>query len=365
MSGILDRKSRIIDYKLTENGRSQIQSGDIRFEYATVSDKSIIYEKDYNKTLENRFNISSTENYIPLEVDTKHLSKINNEFNLGDTFTKVNGNILNEAKSAAGVNPSITFQDASANFIEKNCLGTSLSNLKIITDKLSLKSSGLNFIDKTINRLDFNFTGRRQILDYPTIKSYFINESNLPSIAFDRRFEDKTSFKKLIPVNSQGNRIYQEDNFKGLENFEQDLDVSVIFKNFNKKIEYKEISNKKELLLKVINMIEKDGNIIRREYEINSIAENDNYVFNLYELNENNDSISKLAIVYLDELYDKESSVIKKVYLVGKIIQTKNENDDFNKMYNLNNVIFKDDNNTGFSVSNYYSFINLFTIVIE
>ena len=365
MSGILDRKSRIIDYKLTENGRSQIQNGDIRFEYATVSDKSIIYEKDYDKTLNSRFDISSTKNYIPFEVDTKHASNINSEFNLDDTFTKSNGNILNEAQKAAADNPNITFQDASQVFIEKTCLGTSLSNLKIITDKLSLKSSGLNFVDKTVNNLDFNFIGRQQILDYPTIKSYLINESNLPTIIFDRRFEDKTSFKKLIPVDSQGNRIYQEDSFKGLENFEQDLDISVIFKNFNKKINYEELSNKKELLLKVINMIEKDSSIIKREYEINNVSENDNYVFNLYELNENDDSISKLAIIYLDDLYDKENSVSKKVYLVGKIIQTKNKNDDFNKMYNLNDVVFKDNNNTGFSVSNYYSFINLFTIIIE
>ena len=365
MSGILDRKSRIIDYKLTENGRSQIQNGDIRFEYATVSDKSIVYEKDYDKTLKSRFDISSTTNYIPFEVDTKHLSNINNEFDLDDTFTKTNGDILNEAQNTTVPNSSITFNDASSIFIEKNCLGTSLSNLKIITDKLSLDSSGLNFIDNTINHLDFNFTGRQQILDYPTIKSYVVNESNLPSIAFDRRFEEKTSFKKLIPVDSQGNRIYQEDNFKGLENFEQDLDISVIFKNFNKKIEYKEISNKKELILKVINMLKRDGSIIRREYEISNISENDNYIFNLYELDENNDSISKLAIVYLDRVYDRENSIIKKVYLVGKIVQTKNENNDFNKMYNLNNIVFKDNNNTGFSVSNYYSFINLFTVVIE
>ena len=50
MSGILDRKSRIIDYSLTENGRSQIQTGDIRFVYATASDKSILYEKDFEKS---------------------------------------------------------------------------------------------------------------------------------------------------------------------------------------------------------------------------------------------------------------------------------------------------------------------------
>ena len=34
MSGILDKKSRIIDFVITENGRSQIEDGDIRYKFA-------------------------------------------------------------------------------------------------------------------------------------------------------------------------------------------------------------------------------------------------------------------------------------------------------------------------------------------
>ena len=33
MAGFLNKKDRLIDYKLTENGRKQLASGDIRFKY--------------------------------------------------------------------------------------------------------------------------------------------------------------------------------------------------------------------------------------------------------------------------------------------------------------------------------------------
>ena len=47
MSGILDKKSRIIDFVITRNGKEQIENGDIRFKFATLSDKSIIYTKNH------------------------------------------------------------------------------------------------------------------------------------------------------------------------------------------------------------------------------------------------------------------------------------------------------------------------------
>ena len=58
MSGILNKKNRIIDYKLTENGRKQIQNGDINFKYYTLSDSSIVY---HEKNTTNDFKVSDSE----------------------------------------------------------------------------------------------------------------------------------------------------------------------------------------------------------------------------------------------------------------------------------------------------------------
>ena len=92
MSGILDKKSRIIDFVITENGRSQMQSGDIRYRYATLSDKSIIYSKDKILSQSKKADVSDSEiQYIPLETSTSLNNEINPEFDLNNYF--LNNNI--------------------------------------------------------------------------------------------------------------------------------------------------------------------------------------------------------------------------------------------------------------------------------
>ena len=88
MSGILDKKSRIIDFVITENGRSQIEDGDIRYKFATFSDSSMIYTKNHEVSQLNKSEISNAEfDYIPLEANAKVNSTINPEFDLGKFFT--------------------------------------------------------------------------------------------------------------------------------------------------------------------------------------------------------------------------------------------------------------------------------------
>ena len=83
MAGILDKKSRIIDYVITDNGRSQLENNDIRYKYATFSDKSIIYTKDFDLSITKKADITDAEiQYIPLEVTSKGNTEINPEFDL-------------------------------------------------------------------------------------------------------------------------------------------------------------------------------------------------------------------------------------------------------------------------------------------
>ena len=44
MSGILNKKQRIMDFSLTRNGYEQTQNGDLRIKYATFTDKDAIYD---------------------------------------------------------------------------------------------------------------------------------------------------------------------------------------------------------------------------------------------------------------------------------------------------------------------------------
>ena len=45
MAGILDSKSRVIDFALTPQGRRQLAAGQLVFDRASVSDRSSFYER--------------------------------------------------------------------------------------------------------------------------------------------------------------------------------------------------------------------------------------------------------------------------------------------------------------------------------
>jgi len=94
MAGILNKKDRLIDYKLTEHGRRQLMSGDIRFKYYTFSDRSIFYETN---NIEGRKISDSEFYYLPFEVTTDPGLYVNPEYYLSSelTFDNADDNIFN------------------------------------------------------------------------------------------------------------------------------------------------------------------------------------------------------------------------------------------------------------------------------
>ena len=366
MAGIIDRKSRIIDYSLTENGRSQIQSGDIRLVFASVSDKSVLYEKDFEKSLENTEDISYTKNYIPFEVDTKTFSNINKEFDLDKTFTVSEGNLLNSIKNQNAGFSNITFDNASNIFLEQSCIGTSLKNLKLITQKTYLTSSGLSFASTNPLNNDFDFKNKFFISRYPTVKRLKAREKDMITIALDKRFENKNNFMKLVPEDVNGNKLYEGSFFERDEEDYKDVCIDSIYKANNFNLDYENILNRNDLILSVIKNIDTNSNINKREYKIKKSSENDSFIFNIYETNEDLDLIEKLSIIDLGKVFNNITGESKKVYLAGKIINTKNSSEDLEKIYSFNEgEILKNTKNTNFAISAYYSFVCLFTIVLE
>ena len=366
MAGIIDRKSQIIDYTLTENGRSQIQSGDIRFVFASVSDKSILYEKDFEKSILNSEDVATTNNYIPFEVDTKTFSNINNEFDLDKTFTITNSNLLNTIRSENSEYSNVSFDQAANIFLEKNCIGSSLKNLGLISQKTFLNSTGLSFVEIGNLSSDFDFKDVNLITRYPTIKSLTAVPKDMVTISLDKRFENKTNFMKLVPKTIDGNNLYDESFFIKDQAEYKNVCIESIYKTINTQLDYENISNRNDLILKVLDYIEKNNDIQKREYIVKQSSERDSFIFNMYEANEQSDKIEKLAIIDLGRLFNNENGKSKKVYLAGKIINTKDDSKDLEEIYTFNQgEILKNTNNTNFSVSAYYSFVCLFTIVLE
>ena len=355
MAGILNQTKSIMDYQITENGRLQMSTGDIRIEYASLSDASIVYEKDYDKSQEISSEVVDKNNLIMFEVDTKTQSQINNEFDLDNTFSFTNSNILGQSIDLTD-DDTLTFSDASTQFLETNSLGKSLSNLKLLQNKNYITDGDDSFVNTGYLNNSFNFKNIDFIKNYLTIKSYKTRFSRLPSIVNDKRFRHKNAFKKLVPVQSDNSKIYEVE--------EDKLTIDHIFKNFSK-INYDNIIDREDLIKEVISKISNNDDILKREYVIKKKSDFDSFIFNLYEINENSDAIEKMAIIDSGKFIDNNGN-FKKIYLAGKLINTKQSISELDEIYTFKEGKIKNNTpNKNFAVSAYYSFVNLFTIVVE
>lgn len=355
MSGILNQTKSMMDYQITENGRLQMSTGDIRIEYASLSDSSIVYEKDYEKSKEVSSEVVDQNSLIMFEVDTKTQSKINNEFDLDSTFSFTNSNILRQRVDLTDDN-TLSFKDASTLFLETNSLGKSLSNLKMLQNKNYITTGDDGFVNSGYLSNKFNFQNLSFVKNYLTVKNFKTSFSRIPSIVNDKRFRHKSTFKKLVPVQNEDIKLYETDDDK--------LTVDHIFKNFSK-VDYDKISDREDLLKEVIDQISKNNEILKREYVIKKKSDFDSFIFNLYEINENSDSIEKMAIIDAGKFMD-DNGRFKKVYLAGKLINTKKNSSELDEIYTFKEGKIKNNTpNKNFAVSAYYSFVNLFTIVVE
>ena len=189
MAGILNKKSRFLDYVLTENGRSQIQNNDIRFYYATFSDRSIVYKEKELLDLNSKVKISDELCYLPFESDTVVNDDINPEFSLKN-FMGYNNDSIKDL-TVEGLN----FSDAIVDVENNISIGQNLLNLKYIESRVAKKTEGLNFVDEESVNNNNKFRILNSSRKYPTtITKNSLNLSNLPTLCLDKRLSHKSNF---------------------------------------------------------------------------------------------------------------------------------------------------------------------------
>ena len=363
MSGILDKKSRIIDFVITENGRSQIEDGDIRYKFATFSDSSIIYTKNHEISQLNKSEISNAEfDYIPLEANSKVNSTINPEFDLGKFFTYTNSNILN----AEDVQNSINFNASVDQLLTNDSLSNKLKSLKLITTENSINSDKpISFVDNGYRKNEIDFQGKSN--KYKTINSYKIQKKNLPVIALDKRFSNKINYKMLIPKDISGEDLYEKSQFKNINNLDDFNTTGFLYSSYNisSNLQNDEVLSREKEILKVINSIEKDEDIHKKVYEIENSSDENTFIFELHEARFGSNDLEKLSFIKLGDFFDRKSLSTKRVYLIGKVVNSRDDSKDLDVLFNFNNGKINLKNKSKFAISAYYSFVTLFTLIIE
>ena len=335
MAGILDKKSRLIDYKLTENGRRQLSQGDIRFKYFTFSDRSIVYHS-YKK---DGIDISNSNSfYLPLEVSTDPGIYYNSEYFLSNELTFVNSNdhIFNLQSNTKSLSEMLQNQSI-------------LTNKKITNSGKT--SNNITFRNKDIQQ-EFNFQNQNFCRRYPTVKFHEENIENISNVRKDLRFSNHIKNKKLVPLNGENQELV--DNNESLVPSESL--INYIFKTLDVENNIV-LSERSETIVQAVNSLEENlESFFRMTYEIDSsfYSSQDSFVFEIHEIREE-DKLYKLPFVNLGSFFDKSKNRFLNIYLVGKFIK----NNKLSEFVNIEN------NTTVVNNINDYHFVNLFTLVVE
>jgi len=360
MSGILDKKSRIMDYVLTENGRSQIQNNDIRFYYATFSDKSIVYKEKEVDILKKRANISDESLYLPFECNTRVNDDINPELDIKNFLNYSDNTTIQYNQN------DFTLNDANIQVDNSLTIGENLLNLNYLESKYPRKPNGITFLDNDDfeNNKNFRILNRSSL--YDTIEKEEVNIKNIPTIALDKRFSRKNNFKRLIPQ-SDNVDLYDDEDSDFL--YQLGSDEHYVLSNYNKYINFNEEDTPDDSVLKTINNMINNTNLEKKVYEISNYSKNDMYIFDMHEVYTDNGSLNKdkLSFIDLGEIFDKKSRKRKNIQLIGKIINSRDkENKDIDTIFSFNGGdIQENSQNKNFIISSYYSFICMFILVSE
>jgi hypothetical protein len=373
MAGILDKKSRLFDYQFTLNGKKQMQNNDLRFVYATISDKSIVYTADDEKSIDNKSKIDGSEFfYLPLEVSVKDNNDFSKEFKFDPdsktysdkyTFNIVNNNLVQSGYEA----------------LKTYSISSKIKNQGIILTKSGLMPDTLTFkIISSNEDSSFNFKNTVNINKYPTILNVNTSVKNIEPLQNDKRFSEKINFLKMPPVNDVGESVFNTNRFPSVVEFNKKSNIDFIFRSFKEKITFENENSREKTLSDILSVMEKSKQILKKEYSLIEEDDLDTFFLEMFEINVDETGkstpegvLEKLLFVNLGEIFDVYKDAYKKIYLVGKVMYNEKELEEIDDIKNKNEVVDKIIGNESgyryknYALSNLYSFVNMFTIVVE
>ena len=408
MSGILNKKQRIMDFSLTRNGYEQTQNGDLRIKYATFTDKDAIYDVEENTVdiadiSSMPFNFETFNTYlddISPEIDLSSYSfdsDLNNNIRLVTDYDKSFIRVNNGHVSSSTIDLSSVFNKIvntvsssldkqsiilSDNFVNIDFFSKARMNIDIKVSKVNDEQS-ISSIDSIIslNNLNNDLLSNLNTQNYFTMQdnTAVINDKNLIE---DSRLISKLPYKFLPPDNmniaaiTKNNKIfnfynYNEDKrsqskilLKTIKNIqtETNIDVNNILSATANTIEeniLQSISNLEKLSSKKFNNeIININRISTLELEYQDIEKDSPFLMQLYETNIDDSTLNKLVCIDHGEIFSNEKNKFIQVFSFGKIFHT---NTEVSIQYQENNHSFND-NYINFDN---YLFTNIFTIVLE
>lgn len=402
MSGILDKKQRIMDFSLTRNGYEQTQNGDLRIKYATFTDKDAIYDIaentiDVADISSMPFHFESFHTYsddVSPEVDLSSYvfdSDINNNIRLTTDYDKsyirINNGYISSSlqdlsplfdKIVNTISSSLEKQSIilSENFVNIDLISRQRSNINIKVSKINDAQVDVEINDTlNLNNLNNDLLNNLQDKNYYTMQDgeTFINDKNMIE---DSRFLNKLPYKFLPPSNmniaaiTKNNKIFNFYNMNEDKRSAGKILVKTIKNIQNSNIAINEfnlqdiqnidqsVSILEKLSAQKYNNLENINRISTLELEFEKIEKNSPFILQFYETNQNESTINKLFCIDHGEIFSIEKNKSIQVFSIGKLFHT---NTDVSVQYTENNNSF----NENYINFDNYLFTNIFTLVLE
>ncbi len=307
MAGILNKKQRIMDVVITNNGKKQLRNGTFNVAYISYSDKDIEYVSDDGITAADVSNRLSFEAFSNV-YDTV-IAEIDNidgtiSFEKTKNYIVKNGFLLkNTSDGEFPVTGSGDLYNATQEIFDK-----SLSSF----DKLD--ALGLDDELSGIGEFSINVQNNRYVCKYLSTSEETLIE-NAPGLLTDNKFRNSVTHRYLPPTflaNNGKSEIF--GNYENLLSEDMDKD-------------YNDFYNKDKLANKDVTKI--------------NITNNTNYndlLGQMFEIDNDNKEINKLILLEVGSFGDPYGNPTHKIYYAGKIV---------------------------YDTRGYQKFLRLFTIVFE
>jgi|SaaInlV_165m_DNA_2_1040747.scaffolds.fasta_scaffold38645_2 hypothetical protein len=311
MSGILNTKQRIMDTILTQEGKRQLASGELRLNFITFTDNATFYKKDLvsgSADATERIYLESCnlpQDQITFEShDTGGLKSFIGTDEFG--YKVLNGKLISGS----------TYVTSSIANVSKKLLDTSFVAFQRLQ---SIGTTDSFFEDNSFeisdNNINFDITNESPFSS-KDIKSLVVE--NTEEFLSDSRFSRTKHFKYLPPINKQTNYQSQQN---------QNVDTSDIIGIYPKFKSENEQTNIDKILKKIYNS-EKKGH--KKTITFLESSRNNNIFCQFFEAG--NASINKLEIIDFGVINNK------RYFFAGKVFV---DNNQISKFINLFTLVFE------------------------
>ena len=215
MAGILDPKTRVMDFILTDEGRRQVRDGDLRIAFASFSDLGDFYSQVSSSVA------TDASSRIHFEAHSRHQDRIVVESSMGTissfstsgdagSYTLAGEQIATPAVEPRRANETLTLTGSQVTEDADSVLSSITNNFTdnqfVAKEDVFSYKQGFELSDEEVEfRPDptapidtWNYITDAGVFRPPSLSAY-------DSVPFDRRFAHFPNYKFLPPINKRGN----------------------------------------------------------------------------------------------------------------------------------------------------------------